>query len=308
MPTSHFFKVPLSYTEEHLDNKKFRAFVDHHQEMLMKNIIDRSAAVDWNYVDHQHRLANVKDHLTGPIIETFKTNFENFISGSTLNCITGFESFSRCDVILGVTQYIDNFHIANPQVQVLENEYVYHTKLKPSLVPRTIETLLPNIPLMLAVPFPQTGKAHAQMYELFDRCLELDIPLHLDGAWFTAARNITLDLSHPAIKSFASSMSKGCGISGWNRIGLRWTKEHTEDSISIMNDYAQISMMSLVVGNYFLSNLSPDHLWNLHGEKHEKICRDFGLTETDTIHMGMGSDGRGRGLLMLLKYLEEHMI
>jgi hypothetical protein len=92
-------------------------------------------------------------------------------------------------------------------------------------------------------------------------------------------------------------------MSGWNRIGLRWTKYPEEDSITVLNDYLQINTYSVVIANYFLKNIEPDHLWNAHGENHFKICRDFGLSPSDTIHMAT-EDGKVRGLSPLLQYLE----
>jgi hypothetical protein len=60
-----------------------------------------------------------------------------------------------------------------------------------------------------------------------------------------------------AIRSVGISLSKGLGL-GWNRIGLRWTKEHTIDSVSIMNDFHMQNRMPTMIANYVLDNVSSD--------------------------------------------------
>jgi hypothetical protein len=141
------------------------------------------------------------------------------------------------------------------------------------------------------------------MLELLDLCVTLNIPVHLDGAWITAARNVVIDFCHPAVASLGISMSKGYGTSGWNRVGLRWTKSIVEDSITLINDHLQTTAYPVVIGNYILENMQPDHLWNTHGANHFKICNDFGLVSSDTIHMAT-KNNQIVGIAPLLRHLE----
>jgi hypothetical protein len=187
-------------------------------------------------------------------------------------------------------------------IQVLEREYTYHARLNPTLEYRTIDNLIPYKPLIISQPFFY-GKTHIQMSEILDWCLTLNIPVHVDGAWITATKNIELDFSHMAIHSFAVSMSKGYGLSGWNRIGVRWTKEYAEDSVTIMNDFVQIPAENVSVGLYFLKNVQPNYLWATHEEHYNKICQDFNLDRTDSIHLAMRGN-RPVGVEALIRYLE----
>jgi hypothetical protein len=145
------------------------------------------------------------------------------------------------------------------------------------------------------------------MVDILDQCLIYNIPVHIDGAWITSTRNIDIDFSHMAIQSFAVSMSKGYGLSGWNRIGVRWTKEYAEDAITIMNDFLQVPVESVLTGLYFLDNITPGHLWNTHEQNYFKICKDFNLTPTDSIHLAMDST-TAVGVEALLRYLEQHNV
>lgn len=303
----NIFVSPPAYSKEFIQTLKCRPLIDKDQEKLMYQVINKTMPYDdWTFFDDSFTSVDVDPELVRPIFSNFKRRFKNHLEQSTLNKITGFDSFDRVDICLGCAQYIDNLHLKY-DVQVLVNEYNYHTKLNPLLVPKTLETLEPNKHLIISLPFSEIGSTHPQMKEILDKCLQLNIPVHIDGAWITAAKNVNIDLSHPAIKSFAVSMSKGYGLSAWNRIGLRWTKNlEEEDSITVLNDYLQVNVYSVVIGNYFLKSLDPDHLWNTHGDNHYKICNDFGLTPTDTIHMAT-ENGETRGIAPLLKYLENNV-
>ena len=302
----NLFVIPDSYDSKYLDFVRCRPFIDSLHESLIKNIIGKKLSYpEATILDDSYTAAGANPGLTKPIFETFKKEFRRHLEGSTLNQITGFDSFVRDDICLGCTQYMDNLHIRH-DVQVLSDEYRYHRLLNPNISQTEVGSLIPNKPLIISIPFSIIGKVHERMDEILQECLEKNIDLHLDGAWITAAKNVNIDLSHPAIKSFAVSMSKGYGLAGWNRIGVRWVKEVEEDSITIMNDYSQINTMCVVVGNYFLNNVDPDHLWNTHGENHYKLCFDFDLTPSDTIHMAT-KEGHIVGLTPLLMRLENNV-
>jgi hypothetical protein len=254
------------------------------------------------FLDKIYEKADANPQILFPLFETFKTKFQQALTSSKLNSLSGFNSFPRVDICIGCAQYIDTLHIKH-DIQILVDEYRYHTLLNPNLIPKTVDTLEANKHLIISMPFSKIGTIHSQMTKILDRCLELNIPVHIDGAWITATRNIVFDFSHPAIVSVGISMSKGYGLAGWNRIGLRWNKSLDEDSITIMNDYLQINSYCVAIGNYFLDNVPIDHLWNTHGVNHTKICRDFGLSSTDTLHMATFGE-YNVGLSPLLRYLE----
>lgn len=291
--------VPQSYDERYLETTKCRPFIDNHHTQLIQDIISKKDH-DWNCFDSTFAVAGIED--TKPIYNTFKEKFTQHISKSTLNSIIGLEFATRVDIIQGCTQYLENLHLLH-DVQVLENEYSYNWRIKKNVTISTIDTLVRGVPLIVSVPFCFTGCQHQEFDLLLDRCFDLNIPVHIDAAWLTAAKNVRINFNHPAIISLGASLSKGCGTSGWNRIGLRWTKDCREDSISMLNDHLQIVAYSVVIGNYILDNIEPDHLWNMHGDNHFKICRDFNLQSSDTIHMTK----RGSsviGISPLLRYLE----
>jgi hypothetical protein len=165
-----------------------------------------------------------------------------------------------------------------------------------------VGSLIPDIPLIIAMPFPSIGAPHYSMAEILDECKIKNIAVHIDGAWITCCRDITFDFSHVAIRSVGISLSKGLGL-GWNRIGLRWIKDSVADSISIMNDFNMNNRALAMIGLHFIRNLPSDYLWFTHGERYYKVCRDFSLLPTKSIYLAL-RNGQPVGVSPLIRYLE----
>jgi len=144
---------------------------------------------------------------------------------------------------------------------------------------------------------------HDKMKEILDEARDKGISVHVDGAWFTCCRGIDFDVSHPSIESVAISLSKGLGL-GWNRIGLRWTKNTNADAITIMNDFNMNLRAPAMIGLYFIRNLPPDYLWNTYSDTYYKICKDFDLTPTKSIYLAL-QNNQPVGLSPLIRYVSE---
>lgn len=297
--------TPTSYNQDLIQLSRVFPLIDNKLESLISNVLHQNLTItEHNFLDNGTHVLGVRPELTRDLFNLFKQKFQTAIESSKLNSITNLNQATRIDICCGCTQYIDSIYMKYGRngIQVLEKEYNYHKRINPHIRFKGINNLMPDFPLIISQPF-YTGSTHEQMAEILDKCYQLNIPVHIDGAWLTASKNINIDFSHPAIESFATSMSKGYGLSGWNRIGLRWTKEHLEDSITVMNDFLQVPAQNVAVGLYFLDNIEIDHLWNTHGERYNKICNDFNLTPTDTIHAVRMGDKIG-GIGPLIRYLE----
>jgi len=296
--------LPTAYDARYLNNDRVFPLIDNRLQSLISQVNSQAMPQeDHNFLDKSMTTMNMRETITRDLFNSFTNTFQTHLKESTLNNISGLKTAHRADIILGCTQYIDTLYMRyGPSgVQVLEREYTYHGRLNPSIVYKTIDTLEEGKPLIISQPFFY-GRTHDSMPALLNRCLELNIPVHIDGAWITACKNINVDFTHPAIASFAVSMSKGYGLSGWNRIGVRWTKETVVDAITVMNDFVQIPAQNVAVGLFFLKNIKPDYLWLTHVFHYNKICKDFDLTPTDSIHLAL-KDGHAVGVEALLRYL-----
>lgn len=235
------------------------------------------------------------------IAAEFIKQLETWILGSTLNKFTGLETFAHKDVCAGCTQFIDNLYMQGP-IQVLHGDYRYHERLKLAMI-KDVGSLIPNIPLILSMPFPRIGAVHIDMEEILDECLKKNIPVHIDGAWVTCCRSIDFNFNSPAIRSVCISLSKGLGL-GWNRVAVRWSREKPTDSIAIMNDFNMLNKITLGVGSYYMSICKPDYLWKVHGDSYYKVCNDFNLKPTNSIHLALDQNNMPRGISPLIRFLD----
>lgn len=297
----NLIEVPEAYKIEYLNSDRPGRMIplfDKRIEELIHNLKTKNI----EFLDHT--LMTLKENVGADLFARFKHDFTNHLQSSMYNHLTGFEAFKEVDIIAGCTQFLDNLYVMNKEIQVLKNEYKYHELLFPNLQHRTVESLRAHVPLVISLPFSFHGEEHPEMDKILEVCLQRHIPLHIDSAWIPASKDVCFNYDHPAIHSFAISMSKGYGTTGWNRIGLRWTRERKgNDTINILKDYHQITTYPVAVGLYFLDNLLPDHLWSTHKDRNEKICKDFGLTQTKAIHMARKGD-INYGLSPLIRYLE----
>ena len=276
-------KIATAYNDIFLEIDRPQPLTDNKIEQLIQQVLS----------------GNLDRDISDSVYTNFKKEMTAWLAASTLNNITGFDSFNRVDIINGCTQFIDNTYM-QCQPQVLIGDYRYHARLgnwwsRPGL-------LREGVPLVIAMPFPSTGEVHVNMEEILDEAQDKGISVHVDGAWLTCCRGINFDLSHPSIKSVAISLSKGLGL-GWNRIGLRWTRQTMPDSVTIMNDFRMNNRALVMIGLHFLRNLEPDYLWKTHGDHYYKVCADFALTPTKSIYLAL-KDGQPVGISPLLRYLE----
>jgi hypothetical protein len=237
--------------------------------------------------------------ISDRVYADFKKEMYQWLMKSQTNTITGLNKFERVDIVNGCTQFIDAQYMQG-QPQVISGDYRYHDRLgNVGTVPGSLEQ---GVPLVIAMPFPSMGAVHNQMEAILDEAQDKGISVHVDGAWLTCCRGINFDLSHPSIKSVAISLSKGLGL-GWNRIGLRWTRQIDPDSVTIMNDFNMNLRAPAMIGLHFIRNLSPDYLWNTHGDNYYKVCHDFVLSPTRSIYLAL-KNGQPVGVSPLLRYLE----
>jgi hypothetical protein len=277
-------KIPPVYSIDFLEIERPQPLSDNQIERLIQEVV----------------AGKMNPDITDKVYADFKYETTDWIFNSKLNNLTGFDSFERVDIINGCTQFIDNIYMKGP-VQVLRGDYRYHERLGLAYV-KDVGSLIPDIPLIVAMPFPSIGAPHQDMEEILHECEIKNIAVHVDGAWVSCCRDITFDFSHVAIRSVGISLSKGLGL-GWNRIGLRWTRQDKPDSVTIMNDFRMNNRALSMIGLHFIRNLPPDYLWNAHGEKYYKVCNDFNLTPTNSIYLAL-RDGEPVGVSPLIRYLE----
>jgi hypothetical protein len=255
---------------------------------------------------------SMKDYPKDP--HAYTTEFlgvmNEWVTGSKLVKYTGLGHFTRHDAILGTTHTLDELHSAHgKQIVTLPGEYKYHRRLTDFTV-RTVrnpEDLVSGDVFVLSYPSCITTGAITNITDFLDTCQDNNIPVHIDGAWFGQCRNVELDVSHPAIKSVSVSLSKSFGM-GSQRIGIRYTREPVRGPISIMNDFQYANVSDMWLGVESIKHFGTDYWWNNYADLYSRVCVDFKLAESNSIHVGWITDDNGRhqfGVRTPLRYLIE---
>lgn len=231
----------------------------------------------------------------------FKESMLWWLKNHKLSTFEGLNSFTRIDIINGCTQYIDDLYQRCGSLHIFENDYKYHWRLNPSITYVNFDTLIHGKELLISMPFPFSGDVHPQMDKILDKCYKDDIPVHIDGAWISCIRDIKFDFSHPAIKTFGVSLSKG-GLGG-NRIGIRLSKEIPQGAITIMNDFNMNNQALVSMGIQFVEKFGVEYFWRKYENEYFQVCKDFELTPTKAIHLAI-KDNAPVGIRPLLRYLK----
>ena len=277
-------KIAPSYSKDYLEIERPSPLTDNYIESIIQEVLSGKLDTD----------------ISDQVYDNFKKEMPVWLAASTLNSLTGLETFDRVDIINGCTQFIDNIYMKD-NVQTLRGDYRYHERLGIGHIVE-IGSLIPNVPLIIAMPFPQIGAPHTDMEDILNEALAKNIDVHIDGAWITCCRDIKFNFDHPSIRSVGISLSKGLGL-GWNRIGLRWTRQPATDSVTIMNDFRMHNRALVMIGLHFIRKLPADYLWKTHGYRYINVCNDFKLTQTKSIYLAL-RDGMPVGVSPLLRFLE----
>lgn len=253
----------MTYTFNDLTKKQF-PIVDDYLLNLKKQ-----------WFEDKHKLVNY---------EGFKPLADEWFKSSKYNNITGWNKFPCIDVIMGCTHFIESLVIkySFDGLQILNEEYSYFgLQGKHGVDP---DELVPNKPLYISLPNWKYCDLRPEWEYILKISEERNIDIHIDFAWITTAKDITIDVDHPNIKSFGMSLSK-YGLQ-WNRIGLRWSKQRTLDSITMYNKfYGDVNSALTSCGAFMIENIDRDYGWNTYSEKYYEVCKNLNVCPTKMIHV-----------------------
>lgn len=233
----------------------------------------------------------IKDHSKN-FRSKFVDLFDDYVNSSKCFELQNIELFPIKETIIGCHHFLDGillqYGIAN--VQILEHEYKYYEKLNPNWQWAVPGNLKPNQPLIIASPFPGYLDLHPSFDDLLDEASEKQIDVHLDCAWLSCSNNVTIDVSHPSIKTIGISLSKGFA-SSWNRIGIRYSKlENLTDPITIFNRARMCPEPCVRAGINLLETVPIDYMWNTYGKKYYDLINKYNLDEGKILFAAYGKD------------------
>lgn len=224
--------------------------------------------------------------------DTFINACQEYFLSSKINSLSGLDSMASTDIILGCHHFIDNLILKHglDNLQIFQHDYKYYSRLNPAISYSKVGQLVPGKPVLIATPFPGVLGLHSNWEEILDECDQKNIPVHIDGAWYSSARDIHIDLTRSCIQSIGISLSKGLGLH-WNRVGVRWSKtQDPTDSITIMNKFNMIPEAVIRIGLSALETVPIDYLWNKYEKQYQQICRELFLRPSNIVHAAFSID------------------
>jgi len=244
-------------------------------------------------IDVKHDILNGK-HKVDPqnSYQRFIEAFDTYVKTNKGFILKNLNIFTSKDIIMGCHHYLDSLMIkyGKQNLQVLEHDYTYYSRLDPKRVWSKPGKLIPNKPLVIATPFPGYLGIHPEFDDIIEEAIDKNIDVHLDGAWLSCSKGLEIDLFPLCIKSIGISLSKGYGAS-WNRIGLRYMRNNDiSDPITIYNRGKMYHLPIIAAGIFLLENVPTNYLWDTYGDKYDQIVRYFDLTPGNIIFAAYGKD------------------
>jgi len=219
------------------------------------------------------------------LFKNFKEQFHQWVLESKLNTVKGLEAFPDRDIIIGVTQYLDDLYQMKRNVAVLKQEYKYHSRLYgDSLNVKKPSQLEKDSHFIISFPHPYYGDKHPEMETVISICNLKKISVHIDACWFGCCKDIHFNFDQPCIQSIGFSLSKSLGL-GANRIGLRYCRKRWKGPVSLMNDFNMNNQVLVWMGLKFIQKFGSDFWQKKYGEAYKKVCMDFNLKPTKAIHV-----------------------
>jgi len=211
-----------------------------------------------------------------------------WFQSTKLNDLQGWDSLTCVDLTMGCAHYIESFMIGQHSLdnwQVLPQEYAYYQFM--GKWGTEVGNLESNKPLIITLPHYRWGDIRPEWEAVLTECEQKNIPIHIDMAWLTLSAGIAIDFSHPQIRSVGMSMSKY--DLQWNRVGLRYSKQRSLDSITVFNHFYQATvnenLYSCAV--YCTQQIPRDYAWITYKDRNRDICDSLDLQPTRLIHGAM---------------------
>jgi len=232
--------------------------------------------------------------------EEFLERIHNWIMSTELNTINGLDRFKNRHIIIGTTQAFDEayWRYRTRRLRTYRGEYHYHKRILNSLYDKWgfIDTKYPdddieepiaeNDWVIISMPFCGNGNVAPFLTETLDDCLEKNVPVLIDCAWFGTCYDINIDVNHPAIKEVCFSLSKGIGM-GHSRVGIRYSN-YNDGQVSVTNDYNHLPFILPKIGIHQMNNFACDFIPSKYLIWYKEICNEFDLVKTKCMHIALG--------------------
>ena len=227
------------------------------------------------------------------IVKEYLNTYFEWIQSSRLNDFHGLKKFNSLSFVHGTSQAFDFFYREQIQkrkrFRCFKGDFVYHKVSWRNFDWAYLEDDILSIEdaVVISLPFSDTGGIHLGMEDILDRCDQLKIPVFIDAAYYSIARDLKIDLTRPCIHTVAFSMSKAFHGTHRLRIGMRCKKENIDDPVDFFNEIEMVSKISAGVGLEICDNFTTDYNQDKYREKQILVCKDLDIKPSDSVVFGI---------------------
>ena len=215
-------------------------------------------------------------------IPEFCENYSNWIQSTKLNNLIGLENFKSKQYVHGTCQSFDFFYLSHirKRMRCFKGDFAYHRlswDKKFNWCYLEDDHIQTNDAVIMSIPFSDSGDIHQRTYEILDDCEKWGVPVFIDCAYMIMSRDIELDFNRECIQGVSFSMTKGFYGAEHLRIGLRLTKEFTDDPVEVFNQFEMINWIGPDIGLKLMNNFEVDYIQNKYYDKQIEICKELNI-------------------------------
>lgn len=227
------------------------------------------------------------------IVKNFVHTYYEWIKSSELNNLNGLDKFDNLGFIHGTSQSFDFFYAENKnrRMRCFKGDFMYHQVTWRNNYSGWChiedDEIKKNDAVIISLPFSDYGAEHPATQDILDECDRLDVPVFIDCAYYSIARDIDFNLDRKCIKGVAFSLSKAFYGTHRLRIGLRCKKDFNDDPVDLFNSLGMVSKLSAGVGLELCKNFEPDYNQNKFRDKQIQVCKDLSIQPSDCVIYGI---------------------
>jgi hypothetical protein len=228
--------------------------------------------------------------------DEFLEIYPNWINSSELNNFSGLNCFPFKYISLGVTQALDDFISFCIQrkkpIRMFKGEYPYaRESINADISFIDDMPLVQGDAVIISAPFSATGNIHKEWCSLIKTCNELGIPVFVDCAFFGSCMNIKISFDEPCIDTVAFSPTKGLNC-GYTRTGIAFThRKGKETTLDLLTDWHHGIHLHTAIALELMRNFGPDTIPRTYRESQLRVCEEYNLIPSNSIHLGIGNTG-----------------
>ena len=225
----------------------------------------------------------------------FLIKYFQWLQKSSLNKLNGLNLFNKLSFVHGTSQAFDDFYSTyrGRRFRVFKGEFKYHeiiwreNKIKWKYIEK--ERIKKNDAVIISLPFSDFGSEHPLMKQVINECDKLNVPVLIDLAYYSIARNIDFNLNRKCIKVLTFSLSKAFYGTERVRIGISCKKSVDYDPADLFTEMGMLSRISVGLGLKLIKKYDTDYCQKKFRKKQLNICKKLDLTPSDCVIFGLGN-------------------